>query len=109
MIRKRYVFCVQFTYLIRKCLKDINNGKISEDILESSKNTIISSIKTSSDTPSGIINTALSRVLVSSDSTVDRIKNFSKITKEDIIKVSKKVNLHTILTLENKEDDHEEN
>ena len=94
--------------LIRKCLKDINNGKISEDILESSKNTIISSIKTSSDTPSGIINTALSRVLVSSDSTVDRIKNFSKITKEDIIKVSKKVNLHTILTLENKEDDHEE-
>lgn len=94
--------------LIRKCLKDINNGKISEDILESSKNTIISSIKTSSDTPSGIINTALSRVLVSSDSTIDRIKNFSKITKEDIIKVSKKVNLHTILTLENKEDDHEE-
>lgn len=94
--------------LIRKCLKDINNGKISEDILESSKNTIISSIKTSSDTPNGIINTALSRVLVSSDSTVDRIKNFSKITKEDIIKVSKKVNLHTILTLENKEDDHEE-
>ena len=94
--------------LIRKCLKDINNGKISDDILESSKNTIISSIKTSSDTPNGIINTALSRVLVSSDSTVDRIKNFSKITKEDIIKVSKKVNLHTILTLENKEDDHEE-
>lgn len=94
--------------LIRKCLKDINNGKISDDILESSKNTIISSIKTSSDTPSGIINTALSRVLVSSDSTIDRIKNFSKITKEDIIKVSKKVNLHTILTLENKEDDHEE-
>lgn len=94
--------------LIRKCLKDINNGKISEDILESSKNTIISSIKTSSDTPNGIINTALSRVLVSSDSTIDRIKNFSKITKEDIIKVSKKVNLHTILTLENKEDDHEE-
>ena len=94
--------------LIRKCLKDINNGKISEDILESSKNTIISSIKTSSDTPNGIINTALSRVLVSSDSTIDRIKNFSKITKEDIIKVSKKVNLHTILTLENKEGDHEE-
>lgn len=94
--------------LIRKCLKDINNGKISDDILESSKNTIISSIKTSSDTPNGIINTALSRVLVSSDSTIDRIKNFSRITKEDIIKVSKKVNLHTILTLENKEDDHEE-
>ena len=39
----------------------------------------------------------------------ERINNFSKITKEDIIKVSKKVSLHTILTLENKEEEHEEN
>ena len=39
----------------------------------------------------------------------ERIKKFSSITKEDIIRVSKKVSLHTILTLENKEEDHEEN
>lgn len=94
--------------LIRKCLKDINNGKISEELLESSRNTILSSIKSSSDTPSGIINTALSRVLVSSDDIEERINNFSKITKEDVIKVSKKVSLHTILTLEDKEEEHGE-
>lgn len=94
--------------LIKKCLKDISSGKVSEDLLTSSKNTIISGIKASSDTPIGIINTALSRVLVSSDDTEERIKNFSKITKEDIIKVSKKVSLHTILTLE-KEEKNENN
>lgn len=94
--------------LIKKCLKDITSGKVSEDLLTSSKNTIISGIKASSDTPIGIINTALSRVLVSSDDTEKRIKNFSKITKEDIIKVSKKVSLHTILTLE-KEEENENN
>lgn len=90
--------------LIKKCLKDITSGKISEELLTSSKNTIISGIKASSDTPIGIINTALSRVLVSSDDTEDRINNFNKITKEDIIKVSKKVSLHTILTLEKEEE-----
>lgn len=90
--------------LIKKCLKDITSGKISEELLTSSKNTIISGIKASSDTPIGIINTALSRVLVSSDDTEDRINNFNKITKEDIIKVSKKVSLHTILTLEKGEE-----
>ena len=95
--------------LIRRCLKDINNGKVSDKLIESSRNTIISSIKASSDTPMGIINTALSRVLVGSDDMEERINNFSKITKEDIVKVSKKVSLHTILTLEDKEEEHEEN
>ena len=95
--------------LIRRCLKDINNGKVSDELIESSRNTIISSIKASSDTPMGIINTALSRVLVGSDDMEERINNFSKITKEDIVKVSKKVSLHTILTLEDKEEEHEEN
>ena len=95
--------------LIRRCLKDINNGKVSDELIESSRNTIISSIKASSDTSMGIINTALSRVLVGSDDMEERINNFSKITKEDIVKVSKKVSLHTILTLEDKEEEHEEN
>ena len=36
----------------------------------------------------------------------ERIEKFSKLTKEDIIRVSKKVNVHTILTLEKKEEEH---
>lgn len=94
--------------LIKKCLKNIREGKIREEDLESSKNTIISAIKSSSDEPMGIINTYLSKILVGTEDETTRIDKFAKLTKEDIVKVSKKVSLHTILTLENKEEEHGE-
>ena len=95
--------------LIKKCLKDIKDGKIKEEDIEASKNTIISGIKSSSDHPMGIINSYFSKVLVGTDDKEERIQKFSNITKEDIVKVSKKVSLHTILTLENKEEEDGEN
>ncbi len=93
--------------LIKKCLKNIREGKISDENLESSKNTIISSIKASTDEPMGIINTSLSKVLVGTEDDDIRIDKFSHLTKEDIVRVSKKVNIHTVLTLE-KEIEHGE-
>lgn len=86
--------------LIKKCLKDIRDGKIKEEDIESARNTIISGIKSASDNPMGVINGYFSRILVGSDDEEERINKFNKVTKEDIIKVSKKVSLHTILTLE---------
>ena len=94
--------------LIKKCLKNIREGKIKEEDLEASKNTIISAIKSSSDEPMGIINTYLSKILVGTEEEETRIDKFKRLTKEDIIKVSKKVNVHTILTLE-KGEEHGEN
>lgn len=95
--------------LIKKCLNDIKSGKIKNEDITASKNTIISSIKSSGDNPIGIVNTYFSKVLVGTDDEEERIKKFNEITKEDIIKVSKKVSLHTILTLEKGEEEHEEN
>lgn len=94
--------------LIKKCLKNIREGKIRDEDLEASKNTIISAIKSSSDEPMGIINTYLSKVLVGTEDESVRIDKFKGLTKEDIVKVSKKVNVHTILTLE-KGEEHEKN
>jgi len=94
--------------LIKKCLKNIREGKIREENIESSKNTIISAIKSASDEPMGIINSALSKVLVGTDDEKIRIDNFNSLTKDDVIKVSKKVSIHTILTLE-KGEEHGEN
>lgn len=91
--------------LVRKTLKSINEGKLKEENIISAKNTIISGIKSASDEPMGIINTYFSKVLVGTPNEEERIANFNKITKEDIVKVSKKVTLHTILTLESKEDE----
>ena len=86
--------------LIKKSLKNIRDGKIKEEDIESSKNTIISAIKAASDDPMGIINTNLSKVLVGTEDENIRIDRFKKLTKEDIIKVSKKISLHTVFTLE---------
>lgn len=94
--------------LIKKCLKNIKEGKIKEEDIEASKNTIISAIKSSHDEPMGIINTYLSKILVGTDDEEVRIEKFQNLRKEDIIKVSKKVSLHTILTLEKKEEQNGE-
>ena len=77
-------------------------------MLEATKKTIISSIMASSDTSIGTINAAFSKIFVNGDDNNTRIANFKKITKDDIVKVGKKVNLHSILTLEG-ESKYEEN
>ena len=94
--------------LIKKCMKDITSGKFKDEDIESSKNTIISAIKASRDNPISVVNTYFSKVLIGSDSDEERIEAFNRVTKDEIIKVSKKVTLHTVLTLEPKEDEHEE-
>ena len=94
--------------LIKKCMKDITSGKFKDEDIESSKNTIISAIKASRDNPISVVNTYFSKVLVGSDSDEERIEAFNRVTKDEIIKVSKKVTLHTVLTLEPKEDEHGE-
>ena len=94
--------------LIKKCLKNIRDGKIKEEDIEASKNTIISAIRASSDEPMGIINTYLSKVLVGTEDEEVRIEKFNSLTKDDIIKVSKKVNIHTVLTLDKERCEHGE-
>ena len=86
--------------LIRRILKEVKEGKIEDKVIESSINTIVSGINASFDNPIGIINTYFSKVLVGTEDSDERIKKFKSITKDDLIKVSKKINLNSILTLE---------
>lgn len=86
--------------LIKKCLKGITKGKFNDEIFQSSKNTIISSLKASLDNPIGIINNCLSNILVSSPTIEEKIKIIEKITKEEVINFSKKITIHTIYILE---------
>lgn len=97
--------------LMKKTLQNISKGNFDNNILESAKETIISSIKASTDSPAGIINTYYARVLVDSETFDKRIENIQKITKDDIINLSKKVSMHTVYLLEGKveEDNNEAN
>ena len=91
--------------LIKKTLQNIEKGCFEDKLLESSKETLISSIKASTDTPAGIINTYYAKVLVNSDDFEERIKNISKVSKQDIINISKKISLHTMYLLESKNEE----
>ena len=81
--------------LVKKTLQNISKGEFSDDLLNSSKETIISSIKASKDNPVGIINTYYAKELVNSLLFDDRIENMSKVSREDIINISKKISMHT--------------
>ena len=86
--------------LIKKTLQNISKGKFDDKQLESAKETIISSIKASMDSPAGIINTYYAKILIDSLLLKERMENISKVTKEDIMELSKKINLNTLFLLE---------
>lgn len=86
--------------LIKKTLQNIIKGNFKEELLENCKETMVASIKASTDSPAGIINTYYARVLVNSDDFEKRIENIRKVTKEDVINLGKKVAIHTMYLLE---------
>lgn len=91
--------------LIKKTLQSITKGKFEDNLLKNAKETIISSIKASNDSPAGIINTYYAKVLVNSLSFEERIENISKVTKNDIINLGKKIAMHTVYLLEGEKDE----
>ena len=93
--------------LIKKTFQNINKGNFKDDILENAKETLIASIKASTDSPAGIINTYYAKTLVDSADFEKRIEELKKVTKEDIINISKKVHIHTVYLLERTDKDGE--
>ena len=91
--------------IIKKVLTDIQKGKITDEQVDNAKETIISGITATLDSPIGIINTYYAMTLVNSDDVTTRIENIKKITRDDVIKLASKVNLHTSYLLEGKKDE----
>ena len=82
--------------IIDKTLKDVASGRILEDKFNSAKETIISAIKASVDTPMGIISNYYAMTLVNSPDVAERIQNMQSVTMDEITKVVKKISMHTI-------------
>lgn len=91
--------------LIKKTLSNIEKGKISDEVFNSAKETIRSGIIASMDNPSGILNTYYAKILVNSALFEERLEMFNKVTKQDVINVSKKLNLYSILSLGKEKND----
>ena len=89
--------------LVNKAMDEMINGEFSLDDLENAIKTVISSIKMSEDTQGGIINNYLFHDLDNLPLYEERIKEFKKVTKEDIMNVAKKVKLNIIYILKGEE------
>lgn len=86
--------------VIKKTLQNVGKGNFESKILESAKETLIAAVQASTDSPAGIINTYYAKVLVGSDDFDERINNIRRVSKNDIINISKKIALHTMYLLE---------
>ncbi len=98
--RKDKKKCIQ---LVEKAMDEMKNGKFTDEELENAKLTAISSIKMSEDTQGGIINNYLFHDLDQLPLYDERIKEFQKVTREDIVQVANKVHLNTIYLLSGEE------
>ena len=85
--------------LVKKELKNIQNGKITEDEIEKAKVKYISLVEEMYDYPSQIISYYYASEILNSDLPEERKKMVEKVTKEDIISVSKKIYIDTIYLL----------
>ena len=92
--------------IIEKVLYGIRKGRFPDDKFNSAKETITSAIRASLDNPMDIITNYYAKELVNSPDVDERIKNVNKVSREDIVNVSKKINVHTMFILEdtNEED-----
>ena len=93
--------------IIEKTLNSIRKGHIPMDKFNSAKETIISAIRASLDNPMDIITNYYAKELVDSPDVDERIINMNKVSVEDIVNVSKKINIHTMFILE--DNDEEDN
>lgn len=95
----------EVTKLIKKTMIDIEKGKIDNTALDNAKQNMISALKSSLDSPTGIINSYYAKVLVNSDDIDTRIKKIKDVTYEDIINFANKIKIHTIYLLEGNKDE----
>lgn len=86
--------------IINKSLKNISKGEVPIEKLDGAKETIVSSIMASLDNPMGIISNYYAMELVNSLDAKERIERIKKVTKEDIVNVSKKISVNRVFILE---------
>lgn len=86
--------------LIKAEIKNMEDGNFTEEDINQAKITFLASLKEIEDTANGIINIYEAHEYLDYDLLEERAKEIEKVTKEDIINVSKKMYLDTIYLLE---------
>jgi len=85
--------------LMKKALKEMQDGVISEEELDNAKALLKSSLDMTYDNPGGLINNYLFENLDNLPKLEVRIKEIMSVTKEEVQKVAKKIKINTIYML----------
>src|SRR5699024_8936626 len=89
--------------LAKRCLKEMVNGDFSEEDLKDAIKNINLALDYTYDNNSSLLNNYVFNIFDSLPLIEDRKKELNKITKEDVIKLAKKIKLNTIYVLNEKD------
>lgn len=90
---------------IKKCVKEIAKGDFSDEDIINAKINLSSALKISEDNNVSLLNNYAFEIFDNIPNIDKRIENINKVTKEEIIKVSKKIKLNTIYYLQSEDID----
>ena len=76
--------------LIKKALKEMQEGSFTDEEITNAKNMLISGIKMNEDIPERIVSSYFMHNILGTDLVFEREKKIKKVTKEEIIKVAKR-------------------
>ncbi len=89
--------------LVKKCLKEMQTGDFLDSDLEDAKKSINLALDLTSDNNSSLLNNYVFHEFDNLPLIDERKKSLAKLTKEDVVNVSKKLKLNTIYVLKGKE------
>ena len=100
-----YTKCNEVIKGIKEEMNNIRKGKFSIEKLNNAKSLMISSLKEFDEYPSSIIDYYFSMEYLDCDNIETAIKEVLSVTKKDIVKVSKKINMDVIYVLKEGKDE----
>ncbi len=86
--------------LIKKELKNMQQGKFDEKYIENGKITYLNACQELCDSPNSLLNLYISSEYLGTDLLEKRKQEIQKVTKNDIVRFASKVNLDTVYLLE---------
>ena len=100
-----YAKCNEIIKGIKEEMNNIRKGKFNIEKLNNAKSLMISSLKEFDEYPSSIIDYYFSMEYLDCDNIDTAIKEVVSVTKKDIVKVSKKINMDVIYVLKEEKDE----
>ncbi len=85
--------------LIKECLKEMIKGNFTEEDLTDAKNNLLLSLQMTLDNNVATLSNYIFRKYYNLPTIEDRMKLLKEVTKEDLMKLAKKIKLNTIYTL----------